>query len=121
MFLWGLFVCLFLFVVKGMSVVVAVDNFSFPSGHCTRMAALSYVAPYLFSFHIRHTAMMYFHILCYVICISRVLMGRHYLFDVAVGILLGWGVGAVFLSHQEGLYSFTDNIADTISMKFINQ
>jgi membrane-associated phospholipid phosphatase len=65
--------------------VISVDKHSFPSGHATRAIYVSYFAslyaPSLISFVIWCWALA--------VCVSRVLLGRHHVADVAAGFLIG--------------------------------
>lgn len=63
------------------------DHFSFPSGHCSRAAMVTYIFIVLWPMSI----IFYPSLLAWVValCLSRVLMERHYLLDVAGGVILG--------------------------------
>lgn len=67
--------------------VVGPDKFSFPSGHASRACFIAlffvYLYPLFFIFYMPLTAW------ATSVCISRVLLRRHHLLDVAGGILLG--------------------------------
>lgn len=70
-------------------IVASVDKHSFPSGHCSRA---SYVA--LFTSHYFAHSSPFFAFMVNVwaafVCASRVLLGRHHIFDCFAGIALGW-------------------------------
>lgn len=70
-------------------IVSSVDKHSFPSGHCSRSA---YVA--LFTRHYFGQSSPFFTFIVNLwamnVCASRVLLGRHHIFDCLAGIGLGW-------------------------------
>ncbi|XP_020281559.1 phospholipid phosphatase 6-like isoform X2 [Pseudomyrmex gracilis] len=66
---------------------VGPDVYSFPSGHASRSAYLVY-----FFLRISPIALIYIPPLLawsFYVCMSRLLLKRHYIFDVYVGVLLG--------------------------------
>ncbi|KAK9828963.1 hypothetical protein WJX72_003069 [[Myrmecia] bisecta] len=68
--------------------VVSVDKFSFPSGHASRASfiaafACTCLAPYSLSICLAAS------LVGVTVALSRALMGRHYLGDVAAGLMLG--------------------------------
>lgn len=74
---------------KNMSVVFVVDHWAFPSGHSSRVcliAGLVCLSDLGFGFEV-----MRFGVCVWACCtsVSRVLLGRHYVFDVVVGACLG--------------------------------
>jgi len=70
-----------------------VDNYSFPSGHCSRMAMFCYLTCILLDVN-DYFAEQYVAVLIYIIIgLSRVFMGRHYCSDLVGGILLGVAEG----------------------------
>lgn len=70
-------------------IVSSIDKHSFPSGHCSRS---TYVA--LFTRHyFAHSAPLFtFMVSLWTlsVCTSRVLLGRHHIFDCLAGSALGW-------------------------------
>ena len=66
---------------------ISVDRFSFPSGHATRATT---VACFIVVHFLSGTYLVYPLILWAVLVIaSRVLLGRHYVSDVFVGVIIG--------------------------------
>ncbi|XP_030766083.1 phospholipid phosphatase 6-like [Sitophilus oryzae] len=63
------------------------DNFSFPSGHVSRAAMVVFIFIFLYPVSIIFYPPMFAWVT--VLAISRVLMERHYLLDVAGGLFLG--------------------------------
>lgn len=70
-----------------MNVIVAVDAFSFPSGHSSRVSFLAQ-----FAILLRHSDSSNGLIIAWAItvAVSRCMMGRHYLSDVIAGSALGY-------------------------------
>eukprot|EP00057_Strongylocentrotus_purpuratus_P006775 XP_011661249.1 PREDICTED: presqualene diphosphate phosphatase-like [Strongylocentrotus purpuratus] len=70
-----------------MLLTVSVDNYSFPSGHCTRAGFVFYFFVTTFTLPL----LMQFLLLLWMsaVCISRVLLGRHYWSDVICGTIIG--------------------------------
>lgn len=70
-----------------MFATVSVDNFSFPSGHCSRAIMLAY----FFSEKVNLEAPILGLIVLWalVVSLSRLLLGRHYFSDVVFGMVLG--------------------------------
>lgn len=70
-------------------IVAGVDKHSFPSGHCSRA---TYVA--LFVSHYFANTSPFFTFMASIwaisVCVSRVLLGRHHIFDCLAGAALGW-------------------------------
>ena len=66
--------------------VSSVDNYAFPSGHASRCVALAAYFCYMPPFYLR-THLWY--IWAVVVSLSRVLLGRHHISDVVVGMLAG--------------------------------
>lgn len=67
------------------------DKFSFPSGHASRACLVAF-----FFIHLFPVSVLYYPpLLAWAtsVCISRVLLNRHYLFDVFGGVLLGLSEG----------------------------
>ncbi|XP_029173161.1 phospholipid phosphatase 6-like [Nylanderia fulva] len=63
------------------------DKYSFPSGHASRAAFIVY-----FFFHLWSTSLIYAPPLLawsFSVCMSRILLRRHHILDVLVGVLLG--------------------------------
>ena len=72
---------------QDMFLTVSVDNYSFPSGHATRS---SMVMVFLIT-HLNLSMTMKLVIVLWAVSVSfsRIILGRHYVFDVAVGFLVG--------------------------------
>ncbi|XP_011422413.1 polyisoprenoid diphosphate/phosphate phosphohydrolase PLPP6 [Magallana gigas] len=70
-----------------MFATVSVDNYSFPSGHCSRAIMLAY----FFSERVNFEAPILGLIVLWalLVSLSRLLLGRHYLSDVLFGMILG--------------------------------
>ncbi|VDO94881.1 unnamed protein product [Soboliphyme baturini] len=73
-----------------------VDQFSFPSGHCSR--ALTLVTIFLNNccggvFGLRIFSLVYIMALA----LSRVVLGRHHISDVCFGCLIGWFDGKLIV------------------------
>lgn len=70
-----------------MFATVSVDNYSFPSGHCSRAIMLAY----FFSERVNIEAPILGLIVLWalVVSLSRLLLGRHYFSDVMFGMILG--------------------------------
>ena len=65
------------------------DKFSFPSGHCARMAMFCHLTRKLVSYS-SYPGWYTFGVAIFaVITASRVLMGRHYMSDMIAGVVLG--------------------------------
>ncbi|KAF5280557.1 hypothetical protein FQR65_LT00308 [Abscondita terminalis] len=85
------------------------DKFSFPSGHASRAVFVVYFFVYLYPLSI----LTYPPLLAWAtsICISRILLNRHHLLDVACGILLGafegWLMGWLWLSQESSLWMWS--------------
>ncbi|XP_071947183.1 polyisoprenoid diphosphate/phosphate phosphohydrolase PLPP6-like [Antedon mediterranea] len=74
--------------VDDMFLTVAVDNFSFPSGHCTRAGMVAWI--YIITFDpgwIPYMAAVSWS-LC--IALSRVMLGRHHFTDIVCGLFIGY-------------------------------
>lgn len=71
-----------------MFATISVDNFSFPSGHATRAYMVTWFILYhvKFAFPIRVLVLIW----CHCVGVSRVILGRHHISDVAVGFLVGY-------------------------------
>jgi membrane-associated phospholipid phosphatase len=68
------------------------DRYAFPSGHSARMGAIAVVVA------VRHCPLaLPVFALAFLVAACRVLVGVHHFTDVTVGLLLGWGGGAVAL------------------------
>lgn len=91
---------------KGMSLVFAVDHWSFPSGHSSRaalVAAIIVIYAELAGFAFVATI-----IWASVTAISRVLLGRHFVLDVFAGVCLGVIEALIVLHCLDGqvLYDY---------------
>ncbi|KAE9555883.1 hypothetical protein FO519_000863 [Halicephalobus sp. NKZ332] len=69
------------------------DKFSFPSGHSSRAAMLMILGLYLLGSQYRYQLMIFPLFLGF----TRIAMGRHYLFDVLAGLILGIFEGSLAL------------------------
>ncbi|XP_072176325.1 polyisoprenoid diphosphate/phosphate phosphohydrolase PLPP6-like [Diadema setosum] len=76
-----------------MLMTVAVDNYSFPSGHCTRVAFLFYF--FMTSYVIPGYLQLLLLTWTMAVSVSRVLLGRHYWSDVVCGSIIGLIQGIV--------------------------
>ncbi|MEO9322301.1 diacylglycerol kinase family protein [Nocardioides sp. C4-1] len=79
------------------------ENASFPSGHASAIAALGTSSIVLVTMLVRRSGIRRLAItgvvvLAVLVCLDRVLLGRHYPSDVVGGLLLGAGIGLVALS-----------------------
>jgi undecaprenyl-diphosphatase len=74
------------------------DRYSFPSGHAVRMGSLAGAIAAL-----SPTWGAVFALLALAVSLSRVLVGVHYLGDVAVGVVLGAGLGWVAMGGLVGV------------------
>lgn len=72
-------------------VVVAVDQYSFPSGHAARVSCLAMLAWICWRWQYAAAAAAW----AVTVAISRAIMGRHYLGDVIAGLLLGFASAAL--------------------------
>ncbi|KAM7258669.1 hypothetical protein ACFE04_014410 [Oxalis oulophora] len=72
---------------QSMKAVVHADCFSFPSGHASRVCFVA--AAVCFNFQIANGVRFAVFLWATLTALSRVLLGRHYLSDVAVGACLG--------------------------------
>ena len=71
-----------------MYATISVDKFSFPSGHATRAVALALFFGLLLP-PLNFFVMLPITAWSFAVCLSRVLLGRHHLLDVAAGIAIG--------------------------------
>lgn len=87
---------------KDMFATVSVDNYSFPSGHSTRVAMLAalfavFLTNVLWKFVIGCWALF--------VSISRVVLGRHHVSDVFCGVMIGllqcWVVCTLWVSNKK--------------------
>lgn len=70
-------------------IVASVDKHSFPSGHCSRSAYVALFARHYFA-HSSPLFTFMVNIWTTSVCVSRVLLGRHHVFDCLAGVVLGW-------------------------------
>lgn len=84
--------------------VSQIDDYAFPSGHASR--AVSIVVMYLTMFDLSFTAILLWITWAAFVCASRVLLGRHHVIDVAVGILMGIAVYWLLLMSLPTLQTF---------------
>lgn len=88
--------------VDDMVATVQVDKFSFPSGHTTRGILTAIL---LSRFIISNVLVAVIHVWALVLALSRVVLGRHHITDVAAGYLIGIWEAVVILD-----YIWIDNI-----------
>jgi len=71
-----------------MVATVGVDKFSFPSGHASRAAALTFTLTLLYPLPL----VLQVPVVAWggAVCVSRVLLGRHHILDVVGGLVLGF-------------------------------
>ena len=78
------------------------DQFSFPSGHASR--ALYIASFFLFNWAIHFLFIPSLVAWAFSVCISRILMRRHHILDVIVGIVLGFVesciIGFIYLDND---------------------
>ncbi|KAG0725502.1 Phospholipid phosphatase 6 [Chionoecetes opilio] len=84
-----------------MLVVVMMDKFSFPSGHCTRAVMLSVVISMQYDLFLPLWVLLQGW--SGAVCVSRILLNRHHLLDVFGGIVIGvleaWLMSQLWLSE----------------------
>lgn len=73
---------------EDMFMTYSVDKMSCPSGHTSRTVMLTYIlissSPHMYLLH------PFLIVWCLCTCASRVLLGRHYIGDVLIGMVLGY-------------------------------
>lgn len=69
-----------------MFATVSVDNYSFPSGHATRAMLLAIL---FMQFDLQQKVVFLIQIWASILALSRVVLGRHHVFDVVAGIIIG--------------------------------
>merc|ERR1712168_1009987 len=74
--------------VDDMKLSLSVDAHSFPSGHSTRAVLLAFFLIYNVSFSSFMSSCIKLWAL--LVCISRILLGRHHILDVIVGAAIGY-------------------------------
>ncbi|KZS17611.1 Inactive phospholipid phosphatase 7 [Daphnia magna] len=93
------------------------DQYSFPSGHASRTTLISFVFtqinPLFSNGHLNFVTSALIWSWSISVCFSRMLNGRHYLFDVLTGAVIGLCEGSVIVSpfwmspeQAEGLFRF---------------
>lgn len=85
------------------------DQYSFPSGHASRAILISFIFTQIFPLF--ENGYLYLGVSIFIwtwstiVCLSRLLNGRHYLFDVLVGIVIGFLEGIlvsfIWLSSEQ--------------------
>ena len=75
------------------------DQYSFPSGHASRTILIAFIFsqinPIFDIGYLNFVASILLWVWSFLVCFSRLLNGRHYLFDVLIGALLGFFEGFV--------------------------
>lgn len=71
-----------------MFMTISVDKLSCPSGHTSRAVFLGYIFTHECSLWLPFTIIIV--TWCIAVCVSRVLLGRHHLGDMLLGVLLGY-------------------------------
>ena len=69
-----------------MFATVSVDNYSFPSGHATRAMLLAVLFT---QFDLQQKFVLLVQIWASILAFSRVVLGRHHVFDVMAGVIIG--------------------------------
>lgn len=101
-----------------MFATVSVDSYSFPSGHATRAILLAAFHAYTSSDPVLWLASS---VWAMIVAASRVVLGRHHVFDVIAGVAIGYLVFRVFHGHlwlseeqavsfQKMMYSYLHSI-----------
>lgn len=72
---------------KMLGSVSQIDEYAFPSGHASR--AVSLTTMYVIIFSLSPTATILWIMWAVGVCLSRVLLGRHHVIDVIVGMMVG--------------------------------
>lgn len=85
---------------QDMHVVVKADRYSFPSGHASRVTLMAYITLTLFKGFTNSTKITII-AWAFWVCLSRVMLGRHYFTDICAGALLSIGIGTVL---RKGLF-----------------
>ncbi|XP_014666955.1 PREDICTED: presqualene diphosphate phosphatase-like [Priapulus caudatus] len=85
-----------------MFVTVSIDNYSFPSGHATRAAMMTCL--FILKTNLSCFSVVSVVVWATAVCISRVMLGRHHVFDVLAGAVLGCLeyrlVGAIWIQQE---------------------
>ncbi|CAL1536738.1 unnamed protein product [Lymnaea stagnalis] len=103
--------------IMDMFATASVDKFSFPSGHATRASMMGlFLCLHLFK---NHLLMLLTIIWSLSVCTSRVLLGRHHIFDVVCGFCIG--VCSYYLYQQawvsqETILSYLDTYFDHVHL-----
>lgn len=71
----------------------AVDRYSFPSGHAVRIGALTIVLSAVLPIGAVAALILW----SLLVCASRIALQVHFVRDVGVGLLLGWGAGLLLI------------------------
>jgi undecaprenyl-diphosphatase len=85
---------------------------SFPSGHSERIFALAAVFPTRKSWKV-----LILYLLAVIVAFSRIYVGVHYPFDVAVGILIGFIVGKITLRLQDTVLKVAKRLAGLFGLQ----
>lgn len=87
---------------KNESLEIGPDKFSFPSGHASRAFYIAGFLIYNWPVHFVFVPPLMCWAVC--VCLSRIMMRRHHLLDVVVGVALGiaeaFFVGLIYLEHD---------------------
>lgn len=99
------------------AIEIGPDKFSFPSGHASRVMFITFFFQYNWPVH----TIFQLPLLCWSVsvCVSRIMMRRHHLLDVTVGVVLGiiesYIIGVVYLNEttcKDLVYWLTDEKLD---------
>jgi membrane-associated phospholipid phosphatase len=81
------------------------DKFSFPSGHSSRAILIANLVYFIIAQHVKNSSIISFltflllNLCSYCTCLSRLLLLRHHLSDVLVGIFVGYFIYFLIVYH----------------------
>ncbi len=78
-------------------------GYTYPSGHVTRSAVVAYLAPKVFGGKLGRYLPLVTWSWVVLTCLSRVVLGAHYVIDTVGGVLIGLGTSLVIMSIYEFL------------------